>query len=64
MKKKDIENLNEAIMQDGFDYAMTDYSDWSEIKDAEFKRFLKKFSVAREELMDYLIASGVDVNGY
>jgi hypothetical protein len=54
MTKDEKESIDEAIEIDGFDYAMTSYSDWEEIDDDRFQELLRSFIEARQELADYL----------
>lgn len=51
---KEHEKLLRAIQSEGFDFALVEYSDWKNIKDAKFQRLLRKFRDAREYLMDYI----------
>lgn len=45
-----------TIDAEGFDYAFTHYSDFSEVKDKEFQKRLKAFVKAYGELHDYVFA--------
>ena len=46
------------IESEGFDYAMTDYSDWDEIQDEKFHKLRNAFVKARQALLDYIDLDG------
>ena len=50
----DNERLIDAIDEDGLEYAIFDYSDWREIKDAKFKSLKKDYKSATIALKKYL----------
>jgi len=56
ISKKDEEELNwkesvlQAIDKEGLDNALTDYSDWKEIKNVSFQNGLKNYKEKRKEL--------------
>lgn len=54
LKKKDRENVQATIDNEGFAYAFIDYSDFEEIKDEEFHRRRKAFCDAYEALKEYI----------
>lgn len=54
MTKEEKNFLENTIQVEGFDYCMTDYSEWGEIEDREFQRLLKQFIEARQKLIEYL----------
>jgi len=47
-------NLFYKIDYEGFDYALREYSDWSEIEDPEFHRLRSAFVTAAEKLEGYI----------
>ena len=54
MKAEDKVNLRSTINNEGFDYAFTHYSDFSEIKDKKFHELRKKYLEAQEALQNYI----------
>lgn len=54
MTKDEIEILQDAIVNEGLDYALVYYSDWKEIKDKKFQLLLKNHLKTRIELKNYL----------
>ena len=54
MAKKKFESVLDAIEAEGFHYALVDYSNWDDVKDAKFHELLKKFQDASSELSKYI----------
>jgi len=54
-------DLAEAIEIDGYDYALMDYADWSDIPDPEFQHLYAAYKKAYEELRLFLINKGIDI---
>lgn len=52
---EDLHNLYYRIEEDGFDYTMARYSDWSEIKSSTFHTKLAAYLKARRELLKTLM---------
>ena len=50
----DKEELNSAIDNEGFDYALSGYSDWKEIKDAKFQQLRKQHNSIQDKLNKFL----------
>lgn len=55
--RKNIAKLIDDIMCEGFDYALNDYDDYSDIPDDKFQELYVNYLNARAALVDYL---GVD----
>lgn len=53
MNKKDKEFVSGIVDNEGFDYAFTRYSDFSEIKDKKFHELRKAYCDAQEALAKY-----------
>ncbi len=55
MKEKlDLRYVVETIENEGFYYAMKDYSDYTEVEDEEFHKLRKEFLETGEKLGEYL----------
>lgn len=54
MNKKDKEELDNAIENEGFDYALAHYSSWNNIDDKDFQQLKREYRGARKRLMEYL----------
>jgi len=50
----DKEELISAIDNEGFDYALSGYSDWKEIKDTKFKQLRKQHNSIQDKLNNFL----------
>ena len=57
ISRKQYESLLDKIESEGFDYALIDYSDWKNIKDAKFQELIRQFRKARNDLKKYI---GID----
>jgi hypothetical protein len=54
MNKADKNSLRDAIDCEGFDYALTSYSSWSDIESEEFQKLYKIFVESRIALIKFL----------
>lgn len=54
MKAKDRQAVQDTIENEGFDYAFKHYSDFDEVKDAQFHRLRSEYILARDKLADYI----------
>lgn len=54
MTKEEKELLKSTIREEGIHYALTHYSDWSEIEDDEFHLLLTKYQIALEDIEYYI----------
>lgn len=59
MTKDEIQLLQEAIDNEGLDYALVYYSNWKEIQDEKFQHLLKEYITIGNELKEYLEEQGV-----
>ena len=57
MNARQIKDVSDRVDQEGFDYCFCGYSDFPEIKDAEFHALRVAYVKAAEELKEYL---GID----
>lgn len=48
------DDVRYRIDEEGFEYAMCDYSDWKEIHDEKFHELLSSYRNARDEILEYL----------
>ena len=62
MKREEKDRLESVVGMQGFDYAMLDFSDHTEIKDPEFHRRLTEYRSARASLEFYVMddVEGID----
>lgn len=60
LTEEDVELLNNKISWEGFDYAMTQYSNWEQIDDEVFHELLSQYKTATIELLSYLERNGVE----
>ena len=58
MKQDDIDSICFKIDSEGFDYALTEYSSWEEIKDEKFHELLKAYRDAKHSLESYIDFEG------
>lgn len=54
MNYEEMEDVRSRAEQEGFDYCFTGYSDFPEIKDAEFHKLRKAYVDACEALKKYI----------
>lgn len=54
MKRKDRENIQATVENEGFDYAFVHYSHFEEVKDEEFHRLRVQYVEAQQALADYI----------
>lgn len=52
-----MDDVAYRVWEEGFDYAMVDYSDWKEVEDPDFQAKLAQYKVAREDLAAYIEAN-------
>ena len=52
--KETIEDVVYRVHEEGFDYAMIDYSHWTGVEDPAFQQKLAAYKAARESLMAYV----------
>lgn len=57
MKREDAQRVNERIKQDGLNYTLMFYSNFSEIKDEKFHQLRLAFIKSATEFQEYLIES-------
>ena len=50
----ELEMVRHKIEYEGFDYALTSYSSWGEVKDKEFHKLRKAYVKAKEALEAYI----------
>lgn len=58
MNGKQLDYVRDTVENEGFHYAFTGYSDFADIKDAEFHKLREAYVSAAEQLAEYL---GVEV---
>lgn len=49
-----FKNVLDAVENEGFEYAMVHYADWSSVKDEKFQELYTAFLNAHNNLEDYL----------
>lgn len=49
-----VETLRSKIEDEGFDYAVAEYSDWGEILDEEFHRMRETYLEVKSAFMEYV----------
>lgn len=54
MTVKESDDISNTIDNEGFAYAFLDYSDFRNVKDAEFHRLRRAFVAAAKELKEFL----------
>lgn len=54
MTKADKEYVRDTVENNGFDYAMCDYSDYDDIEDPMFHALLRLYREAKSTLEDYI----------
>lgn len=59
MSARTIEDVKDRVEAEGFEYAFVSYSDFSEVKDAEFHKRRAAFIAARNALAEYIGLYGV-----
>lgn len=60
MTKKDKENIESKIMNEGFDYCFVHYTSFPEILDTKFHDLRKAFLESREQFVNYLKGEGIE----
>ena len=56
--EEEYDDFMAKLDSEGFDYAMTDYSDWEEIHDEKFHKLRRAYLKARQALLDYIDLDG------
>ena len=54
MTGSEVNDIQDRVEQEGFDYAFTHYSHFTEVKDEEFHRLRLAFLAARKALLEYI----------
>ena len=60
LKKADREMLRHKIEDEGFDYCFTEYSNWEEITDPEFRVKIAAYQKSKKDFVDYLQSQGIE----
>ena len=54
-----MDNVAHSMDYEGFDYCFRNYSDWEEVKDAEFHKLREAYIAAADALETYVLSNAV-----
>jgi hypothetical protein len=64
LTQEEVEQLQDKIDWEGFDYCFIGYSNWKEIQSTKFHNLLRDMVESRKAFIDFLIKNGIDADEF